>query len=157
HPIRLWHLWAQCLKGVLIAKRGHVAAGVAVLRQALDQAGQARFLPRFMLPLGELAICLGDIGEVENGIATVNDVLDRGRARDERWYFVELLRIKGELLLMESGQHSLELAEQCFEEAIEMAESQSALFWQLRATTSLANLGIRQGRRDEARRLLTAV
>jgi len=47
-----------------MAKRGDVAAGVSVLRDALDQAGQARFLPRFMLPLGELAACLGEVGEV---------------------------------------------------------------------------------------------
>ncbi|MBV9566314.1 MAG: winged helix-turn-helix domain-containing protein, partial [Bradyrhizobium sp.] len=51
HPIRLWHLWAQCLQGMLVARRGDPAAGASVLRKALDRAGQARFLPRFMLPL----------------------------------------------------------------------------------------------------------
>ena len=73
HPIRLWHLWAQCLRGILMAKRGDVAAGVSVLRDALDQAGQARFLPRFMLPLGELAACLGEVGE-ESVLALIKSV-----------------------------------------------------------------------------------
>ena len=157
HPIRLWRLWAQCLQGMLMAKRGNVAAGASALRRALDQADQARFLPRFMLPLGELAACLGEIGEIAEGLATVDDMLERGKARDERWYFAELLRIKGELLLKESPQRSVSLAEQCFLDAIEVAEDQGALFWRLRATTSLAHLRIGQDRKDDARRLLTAV
>jgi predicted ATPase/DNA-binding winged helix-turn-helix (wHTH) protein len=157
HPIRLWHLWARCLRGMLTAKRGDVAAGVDVLRQALDQAGHAKFLPRFMLPLGELAACLGEMGEIADGLATVDDMLARGKARDERWYFAELLRIKGELLLKDAGQQSVSFAEQCFEQAIDVAENQGALFWQLRATSSLANLKMRQGRMNDARRLLSAI
>jgi predicted ATPase len=156
HPIRLWHLWALCLRGALMVKRGD-AAGVGVLRDALHQAGQARFLPRFMLPLGELAACLGEVGEIADGLATVDDALARGTARDERWYFAELLRIKGELLLKESRQQSLTLAEQCFDEALDVAQQQGALFWQLRATSSLARLKLQKGRKDEAQRLLTAV
>ena len=157
HPMRLWNLWAQCLRGMLMAKRGNIAAGAGVLQKALDQADQARFLPRFMLPLGEMAVCLGEIGEIADALATVDDMLERGQTRDERWYFAELLRIKGELLLKESRQQSFSLAEQCFADAIKVAEHQGALFWQLRATTSLANLKIGQGRKDDARRLLTAV
>jgi predicted ATPase/DNA-binding winged helix-turn-helix (wHTH) protein len=157
HPMRLWHLWAQCFRGMLIAKRGNIAAGAGVLQKALDQADQARFLPRFMLPLGELTVCLGEIGEITDALATVDDMLERGQTRDERWYFAELLRIKGELLLKKSRQQSFSLAEQCFADAIKVAEHQGALFWQLRATTSLANLKIGQGRKDDARRLLTAV
>jgi predicted ATPase len=110
-----------------------------------------------MLPLGELAACLGEIGEIADGLATVDDALARGTARDERWYFAELLRIKGELLLKESRRQSLMLAEQCFDEALDVAQQQGALFWQLRATSSLARLKLQKGRRDEAQRLLTAV
>jgi predicted ATPase/DNA-binding winged helix-turn-helix (wHTH) protein len=157
HPIRLWHLWAQCFGGMLMARRGDVAAGVSALRHALDQAGQARFLPRFMLPLGELAACLGEVGEIKDGLATIDDMLARGRARDERWYFAELLRIKGELLLKGASQQSILLAEQCFGEAIDVAQQQGALFWQLRATLSLANLKTQQDQKDDARRLLTAI
>ncbi len=157
HPIRLWHLWAQCLRGILMAKRGDVAAGVSVLRDALDQAGQARFLPRFMLPLGELAACLGEVGEVADGIATIDDMLARGQVRDERWYFAELLRIKGELLRKESSQLSLSVAEQCFGEALDVARLQGALFWELRTALSLSHLKMQQDRKDDARQLLIDV
>src|SRR5262249_45906232 len=109
------------------------------------------------LPLGELAACLGEMGEIVEGIATGDGMLARGPARDERWYFAELLRIKGELLLKNSSQPSIPLAQQCFGEALEAGESQGALFWQLKTASSLASLKTREGQRDEARRLLTAV
>ena len=48
-------------------------------------------------------------------------------------------------------------AEACFREAIEIAKSQSARWWELRATTSLARLLAKQGRRNEARTMLADV
>ena len=102
HPIRLWNLWARAFRGMVMARRGGVAAGLPVLRKALELAGEARFLPRFLLPLGELASYLGEAGEVGQGLGAVDEVLARCEARDERWYQAELLRIKGELLLHES-------------------------------------------------------
>ena len=159
HPIRLWHLWARCFKGILMAKRGDIAAGLAVLRSELERAGEARFLPRFLLPLGELAACLGEAGEVAQGLATVDETLARCEARDERWYVAELMRIKGVLLLQEpeTEHRSVSAAEQCFGEALEVARRQGALFWQLRSALSLARLRIRQDRRDDARRVLVPV
>ena len=55
HPVRLWHVWARCFNGLVIARRGDIAAGLQALRRGLEQAGEARFLPRFLLLLGELA------------------------------------------------------------------------------------------------------
>jgi tetratricopeptide (TPR) repeat protein len=49
------------------------------------------------------------------------------------------------------------LAAQSFREAIELARRQSAKSWELRATTSLARLLAAQGRRDEARIMLTDI
>ncbi|HTF00207.1 MAG TPA: winged helix-turn-helix domain-containing protein, partial [Bradyrhizobium sp.] len=45
HPIRLWNLWARCFKGMVMVKRGDIAAGLEVLRSELGRAGEARFLP----------------------------------------------------------------------------------------------------------------
>ena len=84
----------------MIAKRGDIDAGLRALRGGLEQAGEARFLPRFLLLLGELAACLGKAGEIALGLETVDEALSRCKARDERWYLPELLRIKGELILL---------------------------------------------------------
>ena len=48
-------------------------------------------------------------------------------------------------------------AQSCFERAIEIARKQSAKSWELRATTSLARFLAKQGRRDEARTMLTEI
>jgi predicted ATPase len=154
HPIRLWNLWARCFKGIVMVKRGDIAAGLEVLRSELGRAGEARFLPRFLLPHGELAACLGEAGEVAQGLATVDEALARCEARDERWYVAELLRIRGELLLHETEHRSISAAEQCFGEALELARRQGALFWELRCALSLARLRIGQDRPGDARAVL---
>ncbi len=154
HPIRLWNLWARCFKGIVMVKRGDIAAGLEVLRSELGRAGEARFLPRFLLSHGELAACLGEAGEVAQGLATVDEALGRCEARDERWYVAELLRIKGELLLRETEHRSISAAEQCFGDALELARRQGALFWELRSALSLARLRIGQERRGDARAVL---
>jgi predicted ATPase/DNA-binding winged helix-turn-helix (wHTH) protein len=156
HPIRLWHLWARAFKGMLVAKRGEVSGGLSILRDELEDAGDARFLPRFLLPLGELAICLGKAGEVTQGLATVDEALARCDARDERWYQAELLRIKGELLLQDATQGSAASAEKFFVKSMELARSQGALFWELRSAMSLAR-SIERNRRVDARKALTSV
>jgi len=48
-------------------------------------------------------------------------------------------------------------AESSFRSAIEIARTQSARMWELRATTSLARLLAKQGRRDEARAMLAEI
>jgi len=157
HPIRLWNVWARAFRGVVMARRGAVADGLPVLRKALELAGDARFLPRFLLPLGELATCLGEAGEVSQGLATVDEALARCEARDERWYEAELLRIKGELLLHAGEYRSVAAAEQAFDKAFAVARSQGALFWELRTAISLARLRISQDRPADAHHILVSV
>ena len=48
-------------------------------------------------------------------------------------------------------------AEQCFRAAIEIARRQSARLAELGATTSLARLLTKQGKRDEARAMLAEI
>ena len=67
-----------------------------------------------------------------------------------------LHHVKGELLLTQNPPDVAE-AEQCFRTAIEIARRQSARSAELRATTSLARLLAKQGRRDEARAMLAEI
>jgi predicted ATPase len=157
HAIRVWRLWAGCFKGMVIARRGELAAGLELLRAELERAGDARFLPRFLFPLGEFAACLGDAGEVGQGLIIVNEALERCKARDELWYLPELLRIKGVLLLKQAERQSAVAAERCFDEALRLAREQGALFWQLRSILSLARLRIEQDRPADAARMLVPV
>jgi predicted ATPase len=157
HPIRLWNLWARAFRGVVTAKRGDIPAGLEIMRKELERAGEARFLPRFLLPLGELAACLGAVGDVAQGLATVDEALVRCEARDERWYEAELLRIKGELRLHAGERRSVSEAEWHFDRAMEVARQQGAVFWELRTAVSLARLRISQDRGADALGILQSV
>ena len=157
HPIRLWHVWARCFNGLVIAKRGDMDAGLRALRDGLQQAGEARFLPRFLLLLGELAACLGKADEISLGLETVDEALSRCKARDESWYLPELLRIKGELILLENATAAPAVAEKHFRDALDWAHRQGALSWELRTATSLAGLLTDRHRTTEARELLGPV
>ena len=74
---------------------------------------------------------------------------------DERFQEAELHRLKGELILAESGDQTA--AEESFRRAIETARRQQSRAWELRATTSLARLLQKQGRSDAAFKALGAV
>jgi len=157
HPIRLWNVWARAFRGMVMARGGDFEAGLSLLRKALGLAGEARFLPRFLLPLGEVAACLGEAGEVSQGLATAEEALARCEAREERWYVAELWRIKGELLLHPGEHHSATAAEQAFNAAFDVARGQGALFWELRTAISLARLRMSQSRPADARHVLESV
>jgi predicted ATPase len=62
--------------------------------------------------------------------------------------------LKGRLL---EGKFHLEEAENSFRTSIEIAQRQSAKSLELRATTSLARLLAKQGKRDEARATLAEI
>jgi len=68
----------------------------------------------------------------------------------------ELYGLKGEAILVRDSCATAE-AEACFRKAIEVARSQSAKWWELRATTSLARLLAKQSRCDEARTMLAEI
>jgi tetratricopeptide (TPR) repeat protein len=157
NPIRLWQIWARCFIGMVTVRRGDTASGLQALRDGLEQAGAAKFLPRFLLPLGELAACLGEAGEIGLALETIDETLARCESRDERWYVAEQLRIRGELLLREGKYQAVAAAEDCFERAINVAREQGALFWELRCALSLARLRVKQDRRTDAGGVLAPV
>ena len=74
----------------------------------------------------------------------------------ERWYEPELYRLKGALLLQQHSNNQAE-AEDCFHQAINIAQSQQAKSFELRAATSLARLWQQQGQRQEAYDLLAPI
>jgi predicted ATPase len=73
---------------------------------------------------------------------------------EERWWRPETLRVRGEIWRKEGND---ELAEADFRDAIALAREMSAKAWELRAAMSLARLWCDQGKRAEARDLLTPV
>ncbi len=98
--------------------------------------------------LGLLAEALGQIGQIEEALQTLDEALTIVKHRDERWFEANLHRIKGDLLQKSGAEASV--IEAAYQQAITIAQRQAAKSWELRATLSLARLWQRQGKIGEA-------
>ncbi|MGE0825526.1 MAG: hypothetical protein AB7G75_17020 [Candidatus Binatia bacterium] len=115
--------------------------------------------------LALLAEAFGKMRQVEKGLSVLAEAQTVVNKTGERLYEAELYRLKGELLLAREGsrpqavgcREKTEEAEACFLKAIEVAQKQQAKSLELRAATSLARLWQQQGKRIEARDLLSPV
>jgi predicted ATPase len=100
-----------------------------------------------------LAEVYGTTGEPAAGLTVLTEALTLTNRTGVRFYESELYRLTGELLLQQSSDNQAE-AEASFHAALEIARTQQAKSWELRATTSLARLWQQQGKRAEAYALL---
>jgi predicted ATPase/DNA-binding winged helix-turn-helix (wHTH) protein len=142
HGFAVWNDFASRLKGVVLVKTGDLDGGSPLLR-----AAEANADLWFLTGLGQMAEALGQAGRFADGIATVERGLDRSR---RGWLAPELLRIKGELLLLQGTTGTTEAVEDVFRRALDGARARGTLSWELRAATSLARLLRRQGRPADA-------
>jgi tetratricopeptide (TPR) repeat protein len=147
----------RCLEAALLIERREFEAGTALMATTLDARANSGWLGRFTEYLGILAQGIAGLGQIGKALATVDQALTRADRGAERWYVAELLRIKGELLIQEATAQSVSAAEDCFKKALDVAQEQGALFWELRAAISLARLRVRQDRHDDARQALAPV
>src|SRR5262245_25512656 len=93
---------------------------------------------------------------IEEGLGAIEEAQKPAVTGEERFWDAELLRLKGELLLRQSDQ-SVHAAEQCFCEALKIAQDQHAQMLELRAATSLARLWKTLHKEDDAIRILQPV
>ncbi len=157
HGLPLWHAWGRSYQGVLVIHRGDVITGLRMLRAGFDELGEARSALRFLTFLSELAEALGRAGHIADGLAAIEEALTSSEQTEERWAIADLLRIEGELLLLQGAQGAEATAEDHFRQALDWARRQGALSWELRAATSLARLLRDQGRSADAMALLQPV
>ncbi|MEA2808858.1 MAG: hypothetical protein QOJ17_2999, partial [Rhodospirillaceae bacterium] len=142
HGFAVWNDFASRLKGVVLVKTGDLDGGSPLLR-----AGEPNADLWFLTGLGQMAEALGQAGRFAEGIATVERGLDRSQ---RGWLAPELLRIKGELLLLQGTTGTTEAVEDVFRRALDGAREQGTLSWELRAVASLARLLRGQGRPADA-------
>ncbi|MER3448153.1 MAG: hypothetical protein C4291_15620 [Candidatus Dadabacteria bacterium] len=95
-------------------------------------------------------------GKNEEGLSIIDNALTAIGKTTERWYEAEVYRLRGELLLGLSQENQSE-AETCFRRAIDIARQQGAKSLELRAVMSLSLLLRRQGKKEEAREILSEI
>ncbi|MEP6933017.1 MAG: adenylate/guanylate cyclase domain-containing protein [Nitrospirota bacterium] len=93
---------------------------------------------------------------IEEGLGAIEEAQKLAVTGGELFWQAELLRLKGELLLGQSDP-SVQAAEQCFCEALKIAQDQHAKMLELRAATSLAKLWKKLNKSDEAKHILHSV
>jgi predicted ATPase len=157
HALPIWRAGGHRFHGVLLIRNGDFDNGLQLLRTALEQPPEASFQPDFMQYLGKLAEGLGCAGQIAEGLDAIDKALARSERNEDRWCVAELLRIKGELLLLQGGSGAAAAAEGHFQQALGWARRQGALSWELRAAASLAQLLRDQNRSTEAIALLTPI
>jgi predicted ATPase len=156
HRLSAWAANGRVLHGWAVGEGGAAETGIAELRQglaAIEATGVQLNTPGFLGLLAGLHIRTKNCGEA---LQVLDEALARVDRLEERWFEVDLWRLKGEALLGCSPERAAE-AESCYRQALRVARRQSARLWQLRAATSLARLWANQGRGAEARGLLAPV
>ena len=139
---------------------GNAEEGIKLIRQGLAvyrAIGTGMMLHHL---LGLLAELCEKGGKVKEGLEAVTEGLEEVNKSGERYYEAELYRTKGELVLKKAGvkdKTNQEEAEECFRKAIDIARSQKAKSWELRAAMSLSRLLQKQGNQYEARQMLAEV
>ncbi len=156
-----WMAFGTAFRGSALAAQGRCDEGMAQIRQGLaaNRAIGTEMTRSYFL--GVLAQAHGQAGQIEEGLATVAEVLVFVEKSEERFYEAELYRLKGALTLQSqaAGQRSKveDEAEGCFQKALDIARQQEAKSHELRAATSLARLWQEQGKQTEARQLLSVI
>jgi predicted ATPase len=152
----LWMAFGTMFHGWTLAQQGQAQEGIEQLHQGLSglRATGAELLRPCYLAL--LAEAYGTIGEPEAGLTALAEALALVDTTGERWYEAEIYRLQGELLLQQNTDNQAE-AENCFQQAITIAQNQQAKSFELRTATSLARLWQQQGKRQEAHDLLAPV
>jgi predicted ATPase len=157
HALEPWRQWAQCVEGSVLIQRGESAAGAALIRRVIDALPETASHFHTNLIQSELASGLGAAGETTEAMEVIERTIARAKLAEEGWSFAELLRKKGELLLRIDTRKGAPDATACFQEAIDVAHRQDALWWELRSATNLASLYQREGLVAKARNILAPV
>ncbi|MEH2481053.1 putative ATPase/DNA-binding winged helix-turn-helix (wHTH) protein [Nitrobacteraceae bacterium AZCC 2146] len=146
----------MALRGQLAVIRDQAAAGLILLRDALDtlHAEQHNILATVFT--SALAGGLWKTGQFDEALITINGAVARAASCGATFDKAELLRIKGQILAAMPRPDRASAAD-CLMHSLAVAREQSALAWELRSATALARLLSENGQRDQARDTLAPV
>ena len=154
HDMPLLMLIGSCWRGWALAAQGQVEEGITALQRARAASAEAALVLLMVLHILAEVYLWGR--RSDEGLDAVADGLAQVRKTGAGSLEPELHRIRGDLLLLQGPPNAVE-AERCFRQAIQITRDQNNRLWKLRATTSLARLLAKQGRRAEAQEMLADI
>jgi class 3 adenylate cyclase/predicted ATPase len=141
--------------GWSLVQEKQVSAGLAEIASAVQELAATGAISSAWRA-GPLAECWARSGNPERGLELLRAALRQVEATGEHFYEAELWRLFGELTLT-THVSKTEEAERALDTAIEVAGSQNAKSFQLRAATSLARFLEQRGRRAEAMTMISSI
>lgn len=144
----------RCRQAQLTIHRGEIEKGVKALQVGLGPIHASRhelLTTEFNI---ELALGLAALGQAARGLELIEETIVRVNVSGELFQMPEVLRVRGRLLCALPTPR-LDEAECSLREAFDLADTQGARSWQLRAAMDLASLS--QERRDSGKQLLKEV
>jgi len=147
---------AQLIKGVAWLTAGRLHEAIVILKDASARwttHGVNVWMPYFKAVLGEGVALSGDI---MGGLSLVGEALDQidRPGWQERVHLAEVLRLKGWMLLQLGNGHE---AEWELRASLDVARKQNAKSWELRTSTTLAELLVTRGEPGAAHDLLAPI
>jgi len=159
HAFPSWLAHALVVRGWAWAQLGHAEEGLASIEDGLatyEATGAKVWLPLFLLWRAQAELAAG---RRKQALESVDQALRSSQAMGSYWWEAELLRVKGELLLLNGAAPAQ--AQTWFEQARTLAGTQGAKSLELRACLSSARLirgkGQANGRWAVARDALSAL
>ena len=151
-----WATIGTSMRGWALAMQGQGEAGMAQVRQGITAyraTGAALHVPYFCTLLADVCDHLGHPTDGLQALAEAHTLVEQ---HEERWWEAEVCRLRGVLLLRQTGTSQGE-AETWLQQALDVARRQEAKALELRAAMSLARLWREQGKRAEAHELLAPI
>jgi hypothetical protein len=137
HGLLSWGALGRTYQRLLATRRGDSGFGSRQLHDDVDEPGGSMSSVMF---LNALPVDFARAGKFAEGLAAAAQAMEQAERTGTRWLFPELLRIRGELLLLQAETGAAAAAEHHFRQALDWARGQGALSLELRAATSLARL-----------------
>ena len=156
HALGPYYAAGLCVRGSLAARRADPRTGVDLLYRGLADIRAASYLQFYPFFQIELAAALGALDRFDEGLSEIATALRFAAETGSRWFVPETLRVKGELLARR-GSDDPEVSAELFRQSIREAHQQQALYWELSAAISLAELMRSQNRDGEAQAVLTPI
>ncbi|MDB4873983.1 MAG: transcriptional activator protein [Gemmatimonadetes bacterium] len=159
-------LWNLSYHGAALRHLGQAERGLAEIEGALNVLLAIRGLVTVPEFCGYRAESLAALGRFDEALSAVDQGLAIAADTSEHLWDANILRIRGDLLLMRVAEGastesdidtSVALAERAYLDAIDDARTRGTLTFELRAALGLARLREAQGRADEGRDMVADV
>ncbi len=145
----------KVLDGWCRVAQGELEGGITMIRQGIELNSTNHYRVNSAFYASLLARASALTGRMTEGLQILDQALSQVEQSGECFFEAELFRLKGEFL--NSSNADLSSVETCFRRAIEVARAQRAKALEIRATTGLARMLAKQGKRDEARAMLADI